>query len=140
MVVGLQGAEVDEQHAADQPRARSERGRCAAIGHAWAAVCTCAAGRTAFVACAVLSEVASVKGTALLRRLRRLSPGRWATIVRTAMKAACGRIPDAAAALEVHERTLYRWLHAVDAETGEVVFEDVERVAAGVRRSRTARR
>lgn len=50
------------------------------------------------------------------------------------MRQARGRVPDAAATLGVHERTLYRWLDTPDPETGEPLLSDVPRVPMGVRR------
>lgn len=51
----------------------------------------------------------------------------WARRVREAMQASGGRIPDAAEALEVSMRTLFRWLDEPD-------LADVPRVANGAKR------
>ena len=45
-----------------------------------------------------------------LGALRFLQPEAWASEVREAMRASGGQVRAAALALEVHERTLYRWL------------------------------
>lgn len=71
--------------------------------------------------------------------MRSLMPWEWAKRVRAAMQQARGRIPDAAALLGVHERTLYRWLETPDPDTGEPLLSDVPRVAVGVRRAPTVR-
>jgi transcriptional regulator of acetoin/glycerol metabolism len=75
-----------------------------------------------------MSDVAAKKEEGRrLGALKIVQPEKWARELRKAMKAAEGRIPDAAAALGVHERTLYRWLD-------EPEFKDVDRVAVGTRR------
>ena len=45
-----------------------------------------------------------------LGALRIVNPKRWAKTVRKAMREADGHIPDAAAALDVSVRQLFRWL------------------------------
>lgn len=82
-----------------------------------------------------MSEVSERSDAAKLRRMRRIMPWEWAKRVRAAMRQARGRIPDAAAALGVHEHTLYRWLDTPDPLSGELLLYDVPRVAVGVRRS-----
>jgi len=79
-------------------------------------------------ALSTVSDVAAKKEEGRrLSALRIVDRDRWAREIKRAMKAADGRIPDAAEALGVHERSLYRWLDEPD-------FADVPRVAVGVRR------
>jgi ActR/RegA family two-component response regulator len=76
-----------------------------------------------------VSDVAAKKEEGRrLSALRVVDRERWAKEIKRAMKAAGGRIPDAAEALGIHERSLYRYLDEPD-------FADVPRVAVGVRRS-----
>lgn len=82
-----------------------------------------------------LSQVDERSEATRLRFMRRVNPRRWAERVRAAMRDAHGRIPDAAATLGVHERTLYRWLHTPDPETAEPLLVDAVRVPTGVRRT-----
>jgi ActR/RegA family two-component response regulator len=80
-------------------------------------------------ALSTLSDVAAKKEEGRrLSALKVVDRERWAREIKRAMKASGGRIPDAAEALGVHERSLYRWLDEPD-------FEDVPRVGVGVRRS-----
>jgi ActR/RegA family two-component response regulator len=82
-----------------------------------------------------MSDVAAKKAEGrLLTALRVVDAKKWASKIRRAMTAAEGRIPDAAEALGVHERTLYRWLDATD-DAGAPIFGDVTRAAVGERRS-----
>jgi hypothetical protein len=62
-----------------------------------------------------------------LGALRVLDPDKWVAKVRRAMRDAEGRIPDAAAALQISPRQLFRWLD--DKRLG-----DVKRVSIGRRR------
>jgi ActR/RegA family two-component response regulator len=56
--------------------------------------------------------------------LRIVDPVKWARAVKKAMRDADGRVPDAAKALGVSRRQLYRWLM-------EPAFADVERAPVG---------
>lgn len=77
---------------------------------------------------------ANFPGTKPLRRLRGVDRAAWVARVREAMRDAGGRIPDAAAALGVHERTLYRWLDDTDPSTQRMTLAATPRVRVGVRR------
>jgi len=55
------------------------------------------------------------------------NPPMWARLVADAMRGAGGRIPDAARALGVSDRTLFRWLD-------DDLLRDVPRVANGLGR------
>lgn len=66
-------------------------------------------------------------GLTRLGGLRKGAPDVWEREVRAAMAAAGGRVPDAADALDVSNRTLFRWLE-------EDRFADVERADVGVHR------
>jgi hypothetical protein len=63
--------------------------------------------------------------------LKVIDPIAWSAAVRKAMIVAAGRIPDAALALGVAERTLYRWLD-------DPALADLPRVANGIRREPSA--
>jgi hypothetical protein len=69
-----------------------------------------------------------------LGALRVLDPDKWARRVRAEMRKAGGRVPDAASALGVSVRQLYRWLDAKDA-AGRKLFDDVQRAGPGPRPS-----
>lgn len=70
-----------------------------------------------------------------IRFLRRCCQPDWIRLVREALAASGGRVPDAAAQLGVSERTLYRWLSEAHPFNGRPWFEKVERVPVGVRRT-----
>jgi transcriptional regulator with PAS, ATPase and Fis domain len=59
--------------------------------------------------------------------LRIVDPAKWARAVKQAMRAAGGRVPEAAKALGVSRRQLYRWLM-------EPAFADVARAPVGLHR------
>jgi ActR/RegA family two-component response regulator len=80
-------------------------------------------------ALSTVSDVAAKKEEGRrLSALRVVDRDKWVREIKRAMKAAGGRIPDAAEALGIHERSLYRYLDEPD-------FADVTRVAVGSRRS-----
>ena len=62
-----------------------------------------------------------------LGALRMLDRDKWVRTVKRAMKAHGGKIPEAAAELEVSMRTLFRWLDEKD-------FADVARAPVGPRK------
>jgi hypothetical protein len=64
-----------------------------------------------------------------LGALRVVDPAKWAREVKKAMRAAGGRVPDAAEALDVSTRTLFRWLD-------DNLLEDVERAEASLHRDK----
>lgn len=64
-----------------------------------------------------------------LGALRCLDANAWKVQIESAMKTAGGRISDAAKALDVSERQLFRWL-------AEPIFVNVKRAPTGVRRER----
>ncbi len=62
-----------------------------------------------------------------LGALRLVDPEKWSREVRKAMRAAGGRVPDAAETLGVSKRTLFRWLD-------DPLLEDVQRAAPSLHR------
>jgi hypothetical protein len=69
----------------------------------------------------------SARRLSTLGALRVVDPEKWASTVRRAMRRASGRVPDAAAALDVSVRQLFRWLN-------DPLLADVERASSSVHR------